>query len=429
MPDEILATHGHARDPQRRWLRHTYQEGPGFRFLATRGGRPPRAQQRRSELATVRERAALLRLVREESPASALALGRCSRASLFRWQAAHAKGGLAALQPERRGPHRPRLTHPAWIEQVVIAVRLHTYWSAKRIAAELARRGIAEVSHGWIERLFDDLGTARPSLPRQPARATERSSPNALWHIDIKGPFFIQLASRRYLKSWIIGLVDDHSRFVLGLRIGTTSQLAVILPWLRDCIELCGRPLALMTDNGSPFVVWMPGVLTQFGKTLRELEIRHIRTQVNSPWTNGKVERFWGLLQQEVLDREVFRTLADDEGALADAEGALARYVTYYNYHRLHGEIGWLTPAERYDGTPFTDRGFDHIPALAHLRGLAGGRPCGRLRKSQKPVGSTAKRRSPPSASGGRPHPRRRSPRQRLAGSTPVGTALDEHEL
>lgn len=54
--------------------------------------------------------------------------------------------------------------------------------------------------------------------------------------------------------------------------------------------------------------------------------------------------------------------------SLSDAEAAIGRYVRYYNYHRLHGEIGWRTPAERYDGTPFTDRGFDNIPALAHPR-------------------------------------------------------------
>lgn len=362
MPDEILATYGHANDPHRRWLRHTYQEGPGFRFLATRGGRPRRPLERRSELDVVRERARLLRVMREEGLAAALALGRCSRASLFRWQGAYAAAGLAALVPQRRGPRHPELKHPFWLEQVVIAVRLHTYWSAKRISAELRRREIADVGQWWIERLFDDLGTARPSLPREGGPRYERGSPNSLWHIDIKGPFFIQLAARRYLKTWLVALVDDHSRFVLGLQIGTTTAIGPILAWMRDCIELCGRPLDVMSDNGTPFVVWMPGVLTRFGKTLRELEIRHIRTQINSPWTNGKVERFWGLLQQEVLDREVFRSLAD-------AEAALARYVRYYNYHRLHGELGWLTPAERYDGTPFTDRGFDNIPALAHLNG------------------------------------------------------------
>ena len=134
--------------------------------------------------------------MREDGLDVALALGRCARASLFRWQAASDEGGLPALVPQRRGPRHPVLKHAAWVEQVVIAVRLHTYWSAKRIAAELRRREIASVSHGWIERLFDHLGTARPSLPREAGPRYERGSPNSLWHIDIKGPFFIQLAPR-----------------------------------------------------------------------------------------------------------------------------------------------------------------------------------------------------------------------------------------
>lgn len=361
--NEIRTGHGHERDPQRRWLRHTYQEGPGFLFLATRGGRPPTAGDPRSALGEVRRRARVVRVAREDGIEAALRLGGCSRASLFRWQAAYLKGGLAALVPQRRGPRRAAQVHPAWVETVVLTVRLLTYWNSKRIAAELRRRAIAVVSEFWIEALFDRLGTSRPSLPRGPfGPRYERQSPNELWHIDIKGPFFIQLERGRYLKTWIVGLVDDHSRFVLGLRIHTNSQIEPILLWLRDCIELCGRPLAVMSDNGTPFVVWMPGVLTRFGRTLRELEIRHIRTQVNSPWTNGKVERFWGLLQQEVLDREVFRSFQA-------AEAALLRYATYFNYHRLHGEIGWATPAERFDGTPFTDRGFEHVPALEHLQG------------------------------------------------------------
>jgi len=359
--DEIWAHDiNQIRDPHRRWLRHTYQEGPGFRFLATRGGRPPTGDGPRSEFAVVRARARLLRLVREEGMEAVLAHAECSRRSLFRFQAAYARGGLCALVPERRGPRHPAFKHPQWVEQVVIAVRLHTYWNAKRISAELRRREIADVGQWWIERLFDDLGTSRPAGARERGPRYERSSPNALWHIDIKGPFFIQLERHRYLKTWIFGLVDDHSRYVLGLRIATTREVAPILVWLRDCIELCGRPLDLMSDNGGEFVHWMPGMLNRFGKTLRELEIRQIKTQIDSPWTNGKIEAFWATLKSEVLDRRVFRSLADAEAALAD-------FARYYNYHRLHGEIGWLTPGERFDGTPFADRGFDNIPVLAHL--------------------------------------------------------------
>jgi hypothetical protein len=30
-----------------------------------------------------------------------------------------------------------------------------------------------------------------------------------------------------------------------------------------------------------------------------------------------------------------------------------------HNYDRLHGELDWHTPAERFDGTPFTAHGFE----------------------------------------------------------------------
>src|SRR6266852_5192206 len=88
------------RDPNRRWLRHTFQEGPGFRFLATRGGRPRERHQLVDAVAGVRMRAHVVRVAHEHGVEAALALGSCSRRSLFRWQAAYARGGLAALVPE-----------------------------------------------------------------------------------------------------------------------------------------------------------------------------------------------------------------------------------------------------------------------------------------------------------------------------------------
>src|SRR2546428_7472324 len=149
-------------------------------------------------------------------------------------------------------------------------------------------------------------------------------------------------------------------RFVMGLRIATDQQSAPILTWLRDCVELCGRPLDLMSDNGSPFVTWMPGVLTRFGTTLRELEVRHIRTQIDSPWTNAKIEALWATLKSEVLDREVFRSLGD-------AEAALERFAATTTITVSMGRSTGAPPAERFDGTPFTDGGFHNIPALRHL--------------------------------------------------------------
>ncbi len=298
----------------------------------------------------------------ESGVAEAVRTTGCSRASIYRWMQAFENGGIAALAEESRRPHHLRTTVPNWVDTVIIAIRLHTYWNSKRIAAEMERRQIYRVSAKHIDRLFHLLGCSRGSVPPPPGPRYERSLPNELWHIDIKGPFFINVEGAGYLKTWIVGLVDDHSRFVLGLRIHTDAKLAPLLVWLDDCFEIWGQPIELMSDNGSPFVRFLPGLLpTGFGHRLAERRIRHLRTQISTPWTNGKIEAFWAVLQREVLDRERF-------GSLLDAETALARFAEYYNYHRLSGTLGWLTPAERYDGTPFTDRGFENIPALANLQ-------------------------------------------------------------
>jgi transposase InsO family protein len=57
--------------------------------------------------------------------------------------------------------------------------------------------------------------------------------------------------------------------------------------------------------------------MTRFGKRLEELHINHLRTQITSPWTNGKIEAVWGVLQAEALDRQSFTSLLGAERALA----------------------------------------------------------------------------------------------------------------
>lgn len=345
-------------DPHRRIRRHRYQEGPGFLFLATQNGRPS-SQSRKPSLDKVRLRMRAVRLALEVGVETACRQLDVRHRSLYRWLAAYEAQGIAGLVDDSRRPHRLRVRVPAWVDMVIIAIRLHTYWNSKRIAAEMSRRQICRVSPDHIDQLFKAWGCSRGTVPRQPGPRYERSRPNELWHVDLKGPFFINLGST-YIKTWIAGLVDDHSRFVIGLRILTEKKAAPIVLWMDECFELCGQPFELMSDNGKPFVGWLPGLLSRFGKRLEELHIRHLRTQITSPWTNGKIEAFWDILQAEVLDRERFHSLAA-------AEQALARFAEYYNYHRLSGVLGWITPAERYDGTPFTDQGFQNIPALAHL--------------------------------------------------------------
>lgn len=353
---------GLSSDPRRLPRRNHYQEGPGFLFVATQGGRPPvePLPDRRADV--VRRRRRALRLWDEgRSVADVCTVTGCGRASLFRWRERFAADGIEGLLDRYRSVSESDL--PPEIERVIITVRLLTYWNSQRIAAEFRRREIWPLSNGQVARLLARVGTHRSSVARVRGPRYERASRNELWHIDLKGPFYLRGGQGRRRSCHFVALVDDFSRFLLGIHALPTKEALPVIEFLEEAVELCGIPLALMTDNGTPFVAVVRTMLSRFQRTLEDLEVRHIRTQVDTPWTNGKVEAFWATLQAEVLDRQ---QLAD----LAAAESAVQAYAGYYNYHRLHGEIGWHTPAERFDGTAFTDRGFENIPALTGVAEL-----------------------------------------------------------
>jgi len=349
-------------NPRRLPRRNHYQEGPGFLFVATQGGRPPQRIVQAGHAATVRRRRAALRRWADGEPlATICAETGCSRASLFRWRTRFEQGGLEALIDQPRVGRANEL--PPALERLILTVRLLTYWNSRRIAAEFRRRGVWPLGHGQVDRLLARHGTHRPSYVRTPGPRYERAAVNELWHIDLKGPFYLVGTTGRARTCHFVALVDDHSRFLLGIRAVPTKEAIWVLALLEEAIELCGVPHELMTDNGTPFVAIARTMLSRFQRSLAELRIRHIRTQIDTPWTNGKIESFWATLQAEVLDRQ---QLAD----LAAAEAAVTAYAGYYNYHRLHGELDWQTPAERFDGTPFTDRGFGSVPALASVADL-----------------------------------------------------------
>ena len=57
-----------------------------------------------------------------------------------------------------------------------------------------------------------------------------------------------------------------------------------------------------------------------------------------SPWENGYVESFNGKLRDELLNRELFLSLAE-------ARWVIDRWRIDYNHHRPHSGLDYCTPA------------------------------------------------------------------------------------
>ena len=94
---------------------------------------------------------------------------------------------------------------------------------------------------------------------------------------------------------------------------------------------------AMLTDNGAEVASPRNKAGHSMERMLMELGIKHRYTRPYRPQTNGKVERFWRTLNEDLLDGMVFESAEE----LKDEQLA---YLIYYNTARPHQGLGGKTP-------------------------------------------------------------------------------------
>jgi transposase InsO family protein len=172
---------------------------------------------------------------------------------------------------------------------------------------------------------------------KQPMRRFEAPTPLDLVQVDI---VYVPKIGGGWLYS--VNCLDDHSRMLLGATALEEQTGEAVLRAFRAIVARWGRPNRVLTDRGTQFVHWRGK--TAFQKYVQnELKAEHIRAAAKHPQTLGKLERFHSSLRQEGLDPKGYA----DVNAL---QGALDRYLGYYNHERPHQGIGGVVPADRFYG-------------------------------------------------------------------------------
>jgi transposase InsO family protein len=105
-----------------------------------------------------------------------------------------------------------------------------------------------------------------------------------------------------------------------------------VIDVLSDLFILRGTPGHIRSDNGPEFAsTAVKGWITGVGAKTAFIE-------PGSPWENGYVESFNGKLRDELLNAEVFNTLAE-------ARVLIERWRRHYNTVRPHSSLRYLPPA------------------------------------------------------------------------------------
>jgi transposase InsO family protein len=263
-------------------------------------------------------------------------------ASLYtvdKWHQMYQEGGPEALVNQSTSPSTRRICKE--LERRIEARRRENPEAGvRRIRDELRREEGVAVSAETVRRVLNDAGLNNtPPVPkRKPPqeRRFERDVPNAMWQIDI---FTFEL--KRMYRVYLVGIIDDHSRYIVGHGLFRQQTADAVLEVVRGAIGQWGAPRDILSDNGRQFVAWRGK--TKFQKVLRRQGVQHVRSAPHHPMTLGKIERFWRTIWEEFLSDAVF-------ASFADASQRLSHWVAYYNHQRPHQGIGGACPADRFYG-------------------------------------------------------------------------------
>ncbi len=265
-----------------------------------------------------------------------------SRPTAYRWINRYKDtGSVESLLERSRCPLTSPLKTPKSIENRVIELRRQYGWGGKKLAVLLAVEG-TRLSIPTINRIIRRNGL----LPRRDCQGLavkrfERQEPNELWQVDFKGP--LQVPEGRCHP---LSMIDDHSRFAVGLFPLTNQCNRPVTVCFTQAFEECGVPNAVLMDHGTPW--WTSAGcqgLTRLSIFLIKQGIRLHHGRYYHPQTQGKVERFHRTLNDYMVHHGA-------PASLEEMSGYLNRFRKEYNELRPHEALSMGVPKERYRPSP-----------------------------------------------------------------------------
>ena len=259
--------------------------------------------------------------------------------SVSNWVQRYRLHGEAGLQDHLPGPPAGVLKLPAAVREQVLALkRQQPHFGVKKIAQWLRRAACLPISAESVRRLLHReqlLTPPRRKPKRNPPkpRFFERATPNQMWQSDI---FTFRLHGKN---AYLIGFMDDHSRYLVGLDVFRSQTAEHVLEVYRTAVGEFGPPKELLTDNGRQYTSWRG--TTRFEAELRKDRVAHFKSQPHHPQTLGKIERFWKTIWEDFLERAQF-------DSLEQARERIRLWVKHYNHRRPHQSLDGLCPADRF---------------------------------------------------------------------------------
>lgn len=254
-------------------------------------------------------------------------------------------GNEQDLLPAKRGP-KYRTRRPS-LEDEALVLEMRSLGNNKfEIAHELKQKSDNfNPSPSGVYNILKRYGKNRlKPADKEVKRKIIKERMGQLGHIDCHH-LSKTIIRGQHRKLYLLCIIDDYSRVAFAEVMEDITALTTMFAALR-CMRMIKERFGIqfeeiIADNGPEFG---PAVSQNkrnhpFERMLMETGIKRRYIQPYRPQTNGKVERFWRTLKEDLIEDADF-------DSLEEFEDELLKYLIYYNWERPHQGINGKKPID-----------------------------------------------------------------------------------
>ena len=205
----------------------------------------------------------------------------------------------------------------------------------KRLTYMMLDKGVIAVSPTTIYGILKRAGVLDRKKTKPSKKGTgfvQPLKPHEHWHCDVS---YLNIGGTFY---YLCSLLDGYSRKIIHWEIREQMKEKDIEMVIQKGIELNpGVTPRIISDRGPQFIA------REFKSYIRQMGMTHVLTSPYYPQSNGKIERWHRELKSHCIRPKSAETIEE-------ARTNVSEYVDHYNNIRLHGALGYITPADKLAG-------------------------------------------------------------------------------
>lgn len=237
-------------------------------------------------------------------------------------------GDIALLSPGKRGPKYKTRRADLQIEMQVKELR--DCGNNRYEIADILKKqhGSKAPKPSGVYSILKRLGMNRlHQKQKQTRRKIIKERMGQLGHIDT---YYLSkyIITNQISKLYVVAVMDDYSRVTWAEVIEGIDSLSVMFGTMR-CFMMMKSYYGIqfeevLTDNGSEFGNRSTKNKSKhpFERLLTEMGVKHRNTQPYRPQTNGKIERFWKTMYEDLIEDTDF-------SSVDELKEELLKYLAY----------------------------------------------------------------------------------------------------